>query len=87
VRYLDVDSVDFYDGSKTVKIKPRREYPEYQLTGVYRLRGEKTLDEVAFKIYGGRSQSLTYKLFDFNRVALKEYGYDLTKIKSLKIPK
>jgi hypothetical protein len=65
-----------------------REYPEYETAAEISLQQGDMLDEIASRreIYGDGNEGEAYRIFENNVVALFEAGFDLNKLKSLRIP-
>ena len=85
-RQPDIVFVDVNGGSHL--IKETRELESAETTMTIALTSGSMLDEIATRqyIYGDNAEDRVYKLFDHNAVAIVESGYDLSGIKSLRIP-
>jgi hypothetical protein len=90
MRYLEIANVSFTNAlGKTYNIKDLREFPNNQTKAMtIKLKKGDSLDEIANRrdIYGADSEISIYQIFDFNKVAITEAGFDLDKLKSLDIP-
>jgi hypothetical protein len=87
MNYEDTVVFDDIDGS-SISVKDMRLIPEYSSSLSIATQHHDTLDEIATRnyIYGEGMESLSYALFEANVVALADAMYDLTKIRSVRIP-
>ena len=89
MRYEGVNTLSFTDhNGKTVSIKARREYPEYQKLDHIVTDKETMIDEVASRtnVYGDGGEDQSYKIVDYNILELFEKEFNMSKIKRLDIP-
>lgn len=89
MRYFNIDTVSFNDRSgRVTPVKDIRPIPEQQINFEVVIKESDLLDEIASReeIYGSGSEDLSYKIFDANIVELFESGFDISKIRRLKIP-
>jgi hypothetical protein len=72
----------------TYNIKAVKDIPAYNRCIDYKITSGQLIDEIATKseIYGEGRESDSYKIFEANACVLVENKFDLTKIKTLKIP-
>lgn len=87
MRYLYIDNIDFTDvNGKTTKVKDMREYPDYELLMILKVKEDDMLDEIVTRpeIYGDGYEANSYALLDMNRIKLTENNFKL--INELKIP-
>ena len=82
----DISFIDIYGRSHAVK--DLREYPKYSTASVVGLRVGDKIDEIVTSPtkYGDDSEGEVYKVVESNIEDLYEAGFDLSKLKSLKVP-
>jgi len=89
LRYQNINTVSFENvyGDK-FPVKVMREYPDYQTAKKVVLKKEDRLDEIITRRdnYGDDAEGETYRVVDHNIVEIFESGFDLAKIKEIKIP-
>jgi hypothetical protein len=86
---LDVPTISFANNDgKSYAIKDIKIIPTYDNTKTIQIAQEMLLDEICVdkNVYGESREDFSYKVFEANVVALSESGYDLNKIKTLRIP-
>ena len=89
MRYIDVDTVTFTDiNGKSYPVKDRRDISTQTLAFEIDVKEGDLLDEVASRreVYGDFGEVHAWRIFDLNIVRLTEAGFDMSKIKRLKIP-
>ena len=89
MRYIDVDTVTFTDiNGKSYPVKDRRDISTQTLAFEIDVKEGDLLDEVASRreVYGDFGEVHAWRIFDLNIVRLTEVGFDMSKIKRLKIP-
>ena len=89
MRYIDVDTVTFTDiNGKSYPVKDRRDISSQTLAFEIDIKESDLLDEVASRreVYGDFGEVHAWRIFDLNIVKLTEVGFDMSKIKRLKIP-
>lgn len=90
MRYIDIRNIEFTNiNGKTFKIKDRREIPNYTLLTKYSKDKKELGDEIAVKreIFGEGSESLTYRIYEANIIALIENRFNFEKLKIINIPR
>lgn len=88
-RYISVDTVIFTDhNGNQFPVKDIREIPTEQTEFEVDVTEGDLLDEVASRkeVFGDFGEVQSYRIFDLNIVKLTEVNFDMTKIKSLKVP-
>lgn len=85
---LEVDPTVFSYYGKDYAIKDMKDIEEYTNFINLDINNESTLDEICVRpdVYGENTEDYSYKLFEANVVALMDNDFDMTKIKSLRIP-
>lgn len=89
MRYLKIDNINFTTiNGDTFLVKDIREYPTYQKLGDYPYLKDEDIDEIISRrdYYKDGAEDLSYAVVDFNIEKLTENGYDLNKLKKLRIP-
>lgn len=89
MRYFNVDTVSFNDkNGRIAPVKDVRPISDQQINFEILTKESDLLDEIASReeIYGGASEDLSYKIFDANIINLFEVGFDMSKIRRIKIP-
>lgn len=89
MRYIRQSDVIFTNANGiSVTLKETRDLEELETATEIEVRDGDMLDEIATRrdVYGENAETLVYKLFDANAVAIIESGYDLGKMKKLAIP-
>jgi len=89
LRYNNIRNIEFTNANGNVyKIKDRRPIPVYKVLTNYNKTSDEFGDEIAVKreIYGENAESLAYRIFEANTVALIENRFDFTKLKNIVIP-
>lgn len=89
MRYFDIETISFNDkNGRVVPVKDIRPITKDQVNFEIKSKDLDSLDEIASRsdIYGEGSEDQSYKIFDANIIKLFESGFDLTKIRRLKIP-
>ena len=78
------------DKGKSYSIKDMKDYTEnsYQTWFDYELQNEEQIDEIASRksVYGEGSESEFYRIMEHNMIALFDNMFDMSRIKTLKIP-
>ena len=74
---------------KTVMVKEMREIPAYQVGFTMNKAADDDLDELASRtyIYGTGGERDSYKLHEANIVAILEARFDLTRLKTVVVPR
>jgi hypothetical protein len=89
LRYFDIETVSFNDkNGRVVPVKDIRPIPEQAENFEIKIKSGDLLDEIASRtnIYGEGSEDQAYKIFDANIIEIFESGFDLSKIRRLRIP-
>jgi len=89
LRYLNVDTITFTDvNNNSYRVKEIRDIISEPISFELNINKGDFLDEIASRkdIYGNYGESETYRIFDANIVRLTEVNFDLTKVRSVKIP-
>jgi len=89
MRYIREPTVIFTDRSgQSYEIKETRRLEVLTTMLEMNLRMGDAIDEIATRktVYGDEAEVLAYKIFDHNAVAIADAGYDLSRLKTLKIP-
>jgi len=89
MRYFNQTDIVFIDKDGiSYQIKETRKIESLATAIDISINEGDTLDEIATRrnILGDNAEHLIYKIFDHNIVEIVEAGYDLDKMKSLRIP-
>ena len=90
MRYYNAETVNFTTAlGESVPLKEIRERPgRAALSYSVRLDGARFLDEVATRAeaLGDGYEAETYRLFEENDVEIVDAGFDLSRLKSLRVP-
>ena len=89
MRYFNIDTISFTNSNNvTVPIKDKRPISDDPISFELPLIEGNFLDVIASRndVYGDDAEDDTYRIFDANIIKIVEAGYDLTKIRSVKIP-
>jgi hypothetical protein len=89
MRYQQIDNLLFTTiRGKTVQIKDMRELPSYQTLAEYKMQDGDDLDEIVSReiYYGSNAESATYLLAEHNAVKLWESKFDVSALRTVKIP-
>jgi len=89
LRYIEIPNISFIDRFGTnFPVKDLREYPQYETAFIKKIIIGDFIDELASRndIYGEQSEDLSYLIFEHNIEKIVEARWDLTKIKSFRIP-
>lgn len=89
MRYLNADTIIFVDkNSISYQIKDNLPIGIYTTAIVETLNNDTMIDELISReeYYGDNSESLSYAVVDNNIVEMMENEFNLSNIKSLKIP-
>jgi len=89
MRDLRVPTISFTDSSgKTYAIKDKTEYPTYVISQILPISKYDNMDEIGTRreIYGDDSEEDIYKIIEANITELFEASFDLSKLRSLRIP-
>jgi hypothetical protein len=89
MRYFPQPDVEFIDADGVSHmIKETRKFEKLETMMEIPLTVNSALDEIATRkdVYGDDAEGLIYKIFDHNIVSIVENGYDLSLMKTLKIP-
>lgn len=89
MRYIDIETISFTDqNNNRFPIKDIRIIPEYTHLMTIKKTKEIDIDEIVSRtdIYGDSAEADAYKVWDHNIIAIVDARYDLTKIKTLRIP-
>lgn len=89
MRYFNIDTVSFTNKQGiTAPIKEKRPIPKEEISSVISIYENAELDEIATRseVYGEDSEDQSYRIFDANIIEIVENGYDLSKIRKLKVP-
>lgn len=82
MRYFNVATVEFDD----VDIKANRDFEDLEINFNYSLQGEKSLEEVAYRVWGPGYEMQVYKIYDLNKDRIAGYRGDFSAINELRIP-
>ena len=88
-RYINVDTYTFVDQSgNSYTLKERREIPDQTIAYTINIHEGDQIDEIATRrdVYGVGSEGDSHKIFDANLVDIVESKFDLSKLRTLKIP-
>jgi hypothetical protein len=86
---LNIDTISFSNNDgNTYAIKDIKIIPTYGNTKNIQISENMLLDEICVdkNVYGEGKEDFSYKIFESNVMALAESGYNLNKIKTLRIP-
>lgn len=89
MRYFTIDTISFTNSNGiTVPIKDKRPIPDEQISFEVGINTDADLDEVASRsdVFGEDFEDQAFRIFDANIIDIIENGYDLSKIRKLKIP-
>ena len=89
MRYIGIDTISFTDvNGNTFPIKDIRPIPIYTTLLEIDVKENDMIDEIASRdiVYGSDGEDQSYKIFDHNITLLMEAGFDMSKIKTLRIP-
>jgi len=87
LRYQTIETVPFIDiYGDHYAVKDLREYPKYSTASLSNIRVGDAIDEIVTARYGDGTEGEVYKAVEHNIEDLFEAGFDLSKIRSLKIP-
>jgi hypothetical protein len=89
MRYTNVETITFTDiDGKSTAVKDMRLLPAQTIVKTISVIGSIELDEIASRkdIYGDGGENLSYKIFEANLLEIVERRFDLSRIRSLKIP-
>ena len=89
MRYIKIDTISFTDiDGKQYPIKDIRPIPVYTTLLEIDVREIDRVDEIASReiVYGAGGEDQSFKIFDHNIILFMEAGFDMSKIKTLKIP-
>ena len=89
MRYIGIDTISFTDvNGIQYPIKDIRPIPIYKTLLTVDVKESDKIDEIASRdvVYGAGGEDQSYKIYDHNIVFLVEAGFDMSKIKTLKIP-
>jgi len=89
MRYIDVDTVTFTDiNGKSYPVKDRRDISTQALAFEMDVKEGDLLDDIASRreVFGDFGEVQAWRIFDLNIVRLTEVGFDIDKIKKMKIP-
>ena len=89
MRYFNQPTVVFADKDGIgFEIKETRQLEKLNTMLNLKINEGDDLDEIATRqnIFGEDAEILSYKIFDHNAVAIVDSNYDITRIKTLKIP-
>jgi hypothetical protein len=89
MRYTNIETITFTDiDGKSTAVKDMRLIPPQTIVKTISVIGSIELDEIASRkdIYGDGGENLSYKIFEANLLEIAERRFDLSRIRSLKIP-
>lgn len=89
MRYYNIDTIPFTNAQGiTVPIKDKRPIINEAISFEIGKTSEDELDEIASRasVYGEDAEDQSYRLFDANIVQIVENGYDLSKVRKIKVP-
>jgi hypothetical protein len=89
MRYTNIETITFTDiDGKSTAVKDMRLIPPQTIVKTISVIGSIELDEIASRkdIYGDGGENLSYKIFEANLLEIVERRFDLSRIRSLKIP-
>ena len=71
-----------------MQVKDIRDYPTYLTIQNYDLKNGEQIDEILSRdrFYGAGAEENTYAVFDHNRESIFNAGFDLSKVKQIRIP-
>ncbi len=89
MRYARVETVSFeaIDGN-VYPVKELREIPTYAIGTIVERAARDDVDDTASRdeVFGGGGEGESYRLWEANAVEIADSGYDLTRVKSFKVP-
>ena len=89
MRYTNIDNITFVDqNGVSTQVKDMRLIPSEAISKTVDFKGFNTLDDIASRqdIYGDFGENQTFRLFEANIVAITDARFDMSKIRSLKVP-
>lgn len=89
MRYFDINTISFNDtNGRTVPIKDVRPIPTEVINFVIVVREGDLLDEIASRdlIFGPGFEDQSFRIFDANAAEIFDANFDLSQVRSLKIP-
>lgn len=89
MRYISVDKIDYITPSgETIRVRDLREIENMTFWFSVKVKEGDTLDEIASRreVYSEGGESLSYRIFDFNRVKLVEYQFNVGSLGKVDIP-
>ena len=89
MRYDGVDNIYFEDiNGNSHMVKDMRELPEYRTLTNYAINENEDIDEIITRqVFLGRGQeSLSFMIWEANKVQIMENNFNLSNIRSLIIP-
>ena len=89
-RFRAIEAVSFRDkNGNTFPVKLQRPIETQEYAFTQPIPTATQLDEVASRInvFGDNGETQSWRIFDLNIIVLTEAGFDMTKIRELKIPK
>lgn len=89
MRYVGIETISFTNAQGiTVPIKDKRPISDDDVNFEIGINTKDDLDEIASRadVFGDDSEDQSYRLFDANIIEIVESGYDLSKVRRLKIP-
>lgn len=89
MRYQTIPTISFTDiYGKSYAIKDKREYPKYSTGSTLDIKVGDSIDEIITRreYYGDDSEGEVYKAVEHNIEDLFEAKFDVSKLKSIKIP-
>jgi len=89
MRYMEVETVSFTDALGNVRpVKELREIPSYETRIILNKNAGDFLDEVASRpeALGEGYEADSYLLWEANAVEIADAGFDLSMVRSVKVP-
>lgn len=89
MRFNQVETISFTDiNGVTRPVKDIRPIPEQALSFTVELKQGDSIDEIASRenVYGAGAEGQAHRIFDFNITEIVDAGFDLSKLKRLRIP-
>lgn len=89
MRYFTIDTISFNDkNGVVVPVKDIRPIPKYNIKFEIQTKENDMLDEISSRqnIYKENGETSGYKIFDANVAELMDAEFDISKVRSLKIP-
>ena len=89
MRYIEIPTISFTDkDGVNFPVKDLREFPDYETAFNKQIISGDFIDEVASRkdVFGDDSEDLSYLIFEHNIVEIVEARWDLSKLKTLRIP-